>query len=127
LFHVTKTSNASKIRNRGIIPLQPSNWVKASSGERYGDGEIFAFEHMSDAVRWAMKWDWDLTKQMGSGKVSVVSFIADASDWINDDADPLGRSSAKGRWMKSHKAVRPNQVLSVIQVTKEIVQQEIKR
>ena len=37
LYHVTKTTNVSKIKKRGIATMQSTNWVKAGSGASYGN------------------------------------------------------------------------------------------
>jgi hypothetical protein len=113
LYHVTKTSNVLKIRKKGILRLQPSNWVEARSGQRYGEGEVFAFEVLGDAVRWAARWDWGLTTSFGSGKVSIVEFLAGDGEWTEDTADPIGQAGNEGRWLKSPRAVKPQQIVSV--------------
>lgn len=121
LYHVTKTSSVPKIKKRGILPLQTSNWVQAGSGERYGGGEIFAFERIEDAIRWGARWDWELTKNLGSGKVSIVEFSVNLDDWEEDTADPLSQASRKGRWLKSRRGVKPEQILRTTRVTVEHV------
>ena len=118
LYHVTKTTNVSKIKKRGIATMQSTNWVKAGSGARYGNiGEIFAFEDPADAVRWAAKWDWEISRNMGSGKVSIVAFETDIDAWKEDTADPLSRASYKGRWLKSRISVPPEQIIRSDKVT----------
>ena len=118
LYHVTKTSNVGKIRKKGILPMQPTNWAQSGSRKRYGNiGEIFAFDSPADAIRWAAKWDWSLSQDLGSGKVSIVVFDTDLDDWEEDTADPLGQASNEGRWLKSHKSVKPKQILRADEVT----------
>jgi hypothetical protein len=73
-YHVTLKENVSGISDKGILPLRPSNWIQAGTGERYGNGEIFAFEELEDAVRWATKWDWDLNYKTGTGDIAIVPF-----------------------------------------------------
>jgi hypothetical protein len=119
LYHVTKTSSVPRIKKQGILPLQTSNWIQAGSRERYGSGEIFAFEHIKDAIRWAIRWDWILTASWGSGKVSIVEFTANSDDWIEDTADPLGQASREGRWLKLHGRVKPSQILRTTRVTEK--------
>lgn len=111
-YHVTRTQNVDKIKRQGITHFNPSNWVQAGSKERYGEGDIFAFENEKDALRWAAKMDWEFNKQMGSGKVSVVSFRTNPNDWKEDVADPLGQAGAEGRWLKSHTTVKPEDIVA---------------
>ena len=122
LYHVTTTANAEKIRHKGILPLQTSNWVKGSpDGERYGAGEIFAFEHKSDAVRWAGKMDWDFNQAFGTGKISIVEFLADDDSWNIDTADPLGQVGAAGKWFKRRKHVAAGLIQNIYPVTIEMI------
>lgn len=121
LYHCTLTKNVAKIKSKGILPLQTSNWVQAGTGERYGGGYIFAFEHLVDAARWAAKWDWEISHKMGSGKVSVISFTDDVNDWETDDADPLGQASARGKWMKKQGHVPPQNIKSVQPATMDLI------
>jgi len=123
LYHVTQTKNVNSIKQKGILLLQPSNWIQAGSKERYGDGSIFAFEDMGDAVRWAAKWDWDLNKNIGTGKISVLSFVSNKKDWKADVADPIGQAGAKGKWLKNIRSVPAKDIKSSIPVTLELVKQ----
>jgi len=102
-YHVTQTGNVGKIKSNGIIPFQTSNWIKGT-GERYGNGEIFVFEKLKDAIRWGGKMDWAQNTEMGTGKISVVE-IKDTSDWDIDSSDPLGHAMSDGKWFKRMKAV----------------------
>ncbi len=124
LYHVTTDKNARKIAKKGIIPLQPSNWVQAGSRERYGKGEIFAFDHQLDAMRWGCRMDWELNKKMGSGKVVIVSFVDDA-EWEIDDADPLSQAGRKGNWLKRFGSVKPEQITLITPVTIEHVKRVV--
>jgi predicted GNAT family acetyltransferase len=117
LYHVTRTDAVPKIQKKGILPMQTSNWVRGESGERYGGGEVFAFDHVDDAVRWAAKMDWDFNKGMGTGKISIVIFDPGTSKWEEDTADPLNHAMSKGSWLKSLQAVKPEQIKKVVPVT----------
>jgi len=121
LYHVTKTVNVPKIQKKGILAFQPTNWIQAGNKERYGDGSIFAFDHRSDAIRWAAKWDWDLTKSMGSGAVSIIEFQSDPSTWQTDTADPLGQGGKSGNWLKSMQSIKPTQITGVTPVTIDVI------
>jgi hypothetical protein len=106
VYHVTLTKHAPKIKKQGLRRFKTSNWVKGtSSGERYGEGEIYTFEHPDDARRWASKMDWDLHMKTGSGKVGVISVRSQGTEWQEDDADSLSRVGARGRWLKSERSI----------------------
>jgi len=123
LYHVTQTKNIPKIKAKGILMMQPTNWLQAGSKERYGSGDVFAFDHLADAVRWAAKWDWELFKNMGSGNISIVKFESPMDPWKVDDADPLSQASNKGRWLKAATRVTPNQILDIIPVTNALIKE----
>lgn len=120
-YHVTQSTNVPKIQKKGILAFQPTNWVQAGNKERYGDGSIFAFDHKTDAIRWAAKWDWDLTKSMGSGKVSIISFHSDPTTWETDTADPLGQGGRSGTWLKSMQRIPPEQIIDSTPVTVDMI------
>lgn len=114
MYHVTHTKTVSAIEKKGILPLQNSNWVKGEKGgDRYGEGEIFAFDHPADAVRWAAKMGWDFYKDSGSPKISIVSFTPGKEKWEVDTADPMSQATAKGKWMKAHAAIKPAQITAI--------------
>jgi hypothetical protein len=121
LYHCTLTKSVPKIIKKGILPLQRSNWIVSGTGERYGGGFIFAFDDYRDAVSWAMKWDWSLNDDFGTGDISIVDFVADLKDWIVDDADPLSQAGARGKWLKSKKRVLPEDIVSIKKFTNDVV------
>jgi len=112
LYHVTHSKYVSNIKSKGILGMQTSNWVKRSGG-RYGHGEVYAFENFEDAMRWASKMDWTFNSNMGSGKVSIISFSDDLRDWDVDSHDPLGQAGSEGRWLKAMKRIPPEQIRNV--------------
>jgi len=119
MYHVTRTSSVKNIQKKGIIPLQKSNWCNGH-GERYGDGEIFACETFIDAVKWAAKMDWEFFQSMGSGQVSIVEF-QDADPWDVDNADEFSQLGNKGKWLKKHGSVKPDQIGEVQSLTVEVL------
>ena len=121
LYHVTLSKNVDKIKKKGILPLQTSNWVQAGNKKRYGDGSIFAFEHKKDAIRWAARWDWDLNKKMGTGDVSILTFESPISDWSEDTADPLGQAGKSGKWLKRKEMVPVSAIKSSEHVTQDLI------
>jgi hypothetical protein len=112
LYHVTHVKTVPKIRKSGLKPMQTSNWVQAASQERYGAGEIYAFENHRDALRWAAKMDWDFYKEMGSGNIVIISFT-NKGEWEVDDASPLDQSGHQGRWFKQYIGVPPEDILNI--------------
>jgi hypothetical protein len=131
LYHVTPTAKVSQIQSKGILPLQESNWVKGEDGERYGEGEIFAMDNATDAVRWAAKMDWEFNKGMGTGKISIIAFRPGKEKWEVDTADPMSQAANRGHWLKAVGAIKPAQIISshVLepQMVKDVVQgQDVK-
>ena len=123
LYHATFAKHVPKIRKHGLRPLQPSLWVKAGDRSRYGQGEIFAFESATDAVRWAAKMDWELNRSMGTGDVVVVAFDGGDRRWEVDESDPLSQAGGEGRWLKSEAAVPAAAIVAVHPVTLALVRQ----
>lgn len=120
LYHVTLTKHVPSIQKKGLLPMQTSNWVKAADKKRYGNGEIYTFEHLADAVRWAAKWDYELTKKLGSGDVSILTLKSDA-DWDVDDADPISQASGKGRWFKLAGKIDPEAITDAKKFTPDML------
>lgn len=110
LYHVTYTDKVPSIKEKGILPLQTSNWIKGPEGERYGGGEIYACDNVEDAVRWAARMDWEFNKGMGTGKISIVTFTPGKEKWKIDTADPLSQAQNKGHWLKAEASVKPEQI-----------------
>lgn len=122
LYHCTLTKYVPKILKKGILLMQRSNWVVSGTGERYGGGYIFAFDNYKDAVTWAMKWDWNLNDNFGTGQISIVEFLANPEDWSEDDSDPLTRYSYRGKWLKSNKRVPPEDITNTVVCTESVIQ-----
>lgn len=119
LYHVTFTKKVPIIKREGLRPLRTSNWVKAGDN-RYGKGEIFAFEDASDAVRWAGRMDWEFNTDTGSGKISIIK-IRNSGNWEEDTNDPLSHIGSRGRWVKKLEPVPPTDILSSVPVTSEMI------
>ena len=124
LYHVTQTENVASIQAGGIKPFQTTNWVQAGTGERYGEGQIFAFESKQDAIRWAAKWDWAQNTATGTGRISIIEFESPA-EWEQDTADPLGQAGAEGQWLKRYRAVLPEELGPVTPVTNELIKETL--
>lgn len=111
VFHVTYTKNVDKIKKKGLLMMQTSNWAKAGDKQRYGAGEVYVFEHEMDAKRWAARMDWEFNKTMGSGKISILK-VKSSKGWTVDENDPLSQASAKGKWLKKVGAVPASEIVS---------------
>jgi hypothetical protein len=121
LYHVTFTKNVPKIIAQGLKPMQTSLWKQAATGDRYGKGEVYAFDHFKDALRWSAKMDWDFNQKIGTGKISIVKFN-DTGEWAIDDADPLSQASNAGKWHKRMRHVKSEDIISHSPVTVEMMQ-----
>ncbi len=100
--------------------MQTSNWIKAGDNERYGQGEIFAFTDKRDAIRWGARMDWEFYKNMGTGKVSIIT-MRQEGDWDIDTADPLSQATNKGQWIKHTGRVKPENIVEIEPLTSEII------
>ncbi len=116
LYHTTLTKNVSKIKKKGLLPFQTSNWIEQGSKDRYGEGEIYAFENFMDAVRWASKMDWEFHQKMGSGKISIIT-IKKTGKWIIDKNDPLSQFGSKGKWLKHEGSISSENIVKINPVT----------
>jgi hypothetical protein len=124
LYHVTDAKNIPSIQKKGLLMMQTSQWVKAGDKERYGSGEIYAFENITDAYRWAAKMDWMKNKALGTGKVSIIKFH-DSDVWKQDNNDPLGQAARAGRWLKKVGKVPPENIIEILPFNKADVQKAI--
>lgn len=120
VYHVTHTNLVPKILHKGLVPMMKSNWVVAASKARYGNGEIYTFEKLKDAIRWAAKMDWDFYGEMGSGNISILK-IKDDKDWEEDEGSPLDKASHEGKWFKKLAAIPKQNIVDVIPVTLELI------
>ena len=120
VFHVTYTDKIPAIRQHGLRMFQTTNWSKGEKGGRYGQGGIYSFENIDDAVRWAAKMDWEFNQRMGTGKISVIR-VRDTSGWDADENDPLGQAGAKGRWLTRMSGVKPDGLGEAVPVTSDMI------
>lgn len=100
LYHATWTKTIRRIRKRGLLCMQTSNWVDATR-QRQGNGWIYAFTDKRDAVRWASKMEWDHYRATGTGKTVVLTLETYGPNWEPDQADPLTRVSYAGGWLRT--------------------------
>jgi hypothetical protein len=125
LYHVTHTELADKIKAEGLRTMQTSNWLQRGSKERYGEGQVFAFENRIDAIRWAARMDWEFNQATGSGSIAIVTFKPQG-EWLVDDADPMSQAMSLGDWFKSYAPQPPESIISVEPVTQDVVQELMK-
>lgn len=115
LYHVTFTKNVLNILKKGLLQLEPSNWVKGDSDTRYNDeAGLFAFENAEDAVNWANKMQFDFQDR----GTSIVR-INPSEFWHQDPSQDLSLMFGKGRSMRSQRNVDPLDVIDVFDVDKE--------
>jgi hypothetical protein len=117
-YHVTDVERVPAIQKEGLLPMQSSNWEVSGTGERYGEGQVFAFENKWDAIKWASRMDWGLHQASGSGNIFIVTFRPEGQ-WEVDDADPLSQLGAHGRWLKGYNAIPVENIISIEPVTSE--------
>lgn len=122
-YHVTWTSLLPKILKQGLRCMQTSNWVNRL-GERYGGGAVYAFESRRDAIRWAGRMDWDHTRNLGSGKVVILT-LEDVDGWDTDLADALSQATCEGRWLKRFAKVPPSAITKIERLLPEMVRELI--
>src|SRR5262245_43191208 len=126
LYHVTLTERVKSIKRSGLRRFMPSNWVRAGDRSRYGNGEIYAFTHEDDAVRWAGRMEWELFQSCGDGKVSIVEF-EQTGQWDTDDSDPLSQASKAGLWLKSLLPVPAENIIGARKVTTHMIRCTVAR
>jgi hypothetical protein len=119
-YHITLTTSLPSIVKKGLLPLQKSNWVVAGTGKRYGNGNIFVFDHIRDAIRWGSRMDWILNRKLGSGNISIVE-LKKSDGWEIDTADPLSQASNKGKWWKRITAIPKTDIIKTYPLTHDMI------
>jgi len=96
LYHATFTEKVPSILKKGLRQFQDSNWLQAGTGERYNeDAGIFAFEHPEDALKWALKMEWEFK----TDDLSIVR-IKPTKQWEQDPSTDVNLQFGKGRSMR---------------------------
>ena len=74
LFHVTPTKNIPMIKKEGLTTDSKRTplWNKSRGGQ-YGEGEIYAFENLNDALGWAQKMQFDLGIPLSETSIIKIS------------------------------------------------------
>ena len=121
IYHVTRTESVPRIQSKGLLLLQTTNWVKAKDKARYGQGQVYAFTHPDDALRWAAKMDWDFNQGIGTGKISIIK-LKRSDGWEQDPAQEEGgleSAGAKGKWIRRMQRVPSEEIVAVAPITIE--------
>lgn len=107
LFHVTLSRNVDRIKSEGLKQFEPSNWSRGDGGDRYNeDAGIFAFEHPADAVRWALKMEWDFKEPISIVRLDMEEF------WNVDPTQDINLTMmGKGRPMKSQQNIKADKIV----------------
>jgi len=108
LYHVTYTKNVPRIKEKGLLQFEPSNWVRGEGGKRYNeDAGIFAFSHPEDAFRWAFKMKFEMEDK----DISIVCLnIGDT--WGDDPSeDPIMALSNSGRSLRSQRNIKADRIV----------------
>ena len=109
LYHVTQTKNVDNIKKKGLIQFQPSNWVRGGpDGDRYNDeAGVFAFTDPEDALKWALKMEWD----MDDKDISIVRLNI-GEYWEDDPSeDPVFTMMAKGKARRSRRNIKADEII----------------
>ncbi len=110
LYHVTYTKNVPRIKEKGLLQFEPSNWIRGEGGKRYNeDAGIFAFEHPEDAFRWAFKMQWDMEDD---NDISIIRLNI-GEHW---EDDPAGETmkwlyQTKGRSLRSRRNRKAEEII----------------
>jgi hypothetical protein len=115
LFHVTLASHVSQILHSGIrIGMSPI-WFKKGTG-LFPCGFIFAFTDYLEAARWASR------QTLHTGRRTVIiAFTANRSEWIEDEHTE-NTPECFGEWVKSERAVMPQDILRVVCQAQWVIQ-----
>ncbi len=112
LYHATFNKNVPSILKKGLEQFQTSNWIKAGTGKRYNeDAGIFAFEHPEDALRWALKMEWEYK----TPDISIVRINA-SEHWEQDPSDDFNLQFGKGRSMRSLRNAPASDIIDVFPI-----------
>ena len=113
VYHVTRTESVPSIKQKGLLPMQTSNWVTAKGKKRYGEGDVYAFSNKEDAQRWAAKMDWDFNQKLGSGNISIVTARRPENQKFEiDKNDPFSQAGSKGPWLKTKGVIPAENIVS---------------
>jgi hypothetical protein len=114
LYHATFTKNIPKILKKGLRQFNDSLWVQSGTGKRYNeDAGIFAFEHPEDALKWAIKMEWEFE----TSDISIVRFKS-SKHWEKDPATDISLQLGKGRSLRSFRDTPASDIIDVFPIEK---------
>jgi hypothetical protein len=106
LFHVTNASSVSNILHSGIRTGKSPIWFKKGTG-LFPRGFIFAFTDYREAAKWAYTQSQNISKS-----TVIITFKSELTNWV-EDGHPEDVPACLGKWIKSDKAVLPQDILEV--------------
>lgn len=110
LFHATFTKHVPGILKKGLRQFETSNWIKGEGGKRYNeDAGIFAFEHPEDALKWAMKMEWEFKDP----EISIIRIKHTDDKWGPDPSEDYNLQFGKGQSMRSQTNVPAKDIVAV--------------
>jgi hypothetical protein len=112
LYHATFSKNVPGILKKGLRQFEDSLWVQSGTGERYNEeAGIFAFEHPEDALKWALKMEWEFE----TPDISIIRFKPN-EQWEQDPAMDIGLQLGKGRSLRSLRNVPASDMIDVFPI-----------
>ena len=115
VYHVTFSKNLPEIRQRGLSPIQPSLYRRATPEglERYqSEPSVFAFTNPEEALDWAGHMSWEFRDEAPENLDYSIIKLRGGKQWGKDPAAGslgLGRSSKRSL---SH--ISPEDILDVM-------------
>ena len=106
LYHATFSKNVSRIAKEGLIQFETSNWSKGEGGTRYNEeAGLFAFEHPEDAMKWALKMDWEFKTPISIVRINVGDM------WEQDPSEDINLQFGKGKSLRSRRNVPASEII----------------
>lgn len=119
LYHVTLKRNIRKIESEGLIPNKRMGFtLNRMGGTLSKEGYVYAFENLTDALRWLAKASWDPDK--GDFEADDFRIIK-----INDDKNQYEQDThwesmgGKGRWLMKKGAISPEAITIMPPISKD--------
>ena len=120
LYHVTAAENVPKILKNGIIPNKSKlGFTKNRFGGTLSKkGYTYAFENLTDAVRWIFKAAWDINHAKDLSVFRILKFNDDKNKYEQDTHwESLG---GKGRWLMKAGGVSPEAITLLPPVPQDV-------
>lgn len=112
LYHVTFSKKVPRITKEGLKQFETSNWIKGEGGKRYNEeAGIFAFEHPEDAMKWALRMEWEFK----TSDISIVR-INLGDMWEQDPSEDVALHYGKGRSLRSRRNIPASDIIDVFPI-----------